>query len=206
MATKRTRRVYAPSEIQAALTTLAFFGGNSLRTQERTGISASTLRLWRTTEHRDLYREIQEREAPKLEAIAADQALEVILRSSEVEHSLLDALASVAHDPEQSKTASEIAGALQRTVTSRGISTTKRLELTGRPTSIVEHRDGNDILRSLGSRIPGLVVESTATELRSNALAASETRALPSLTDAANARGMAPVQTGAVEPRTDRSA
>ena len=181
------RKRYAPSEIQAALTALAFFGGNSIRASQQTGIDASTLRHWKITDHRELYREIQEREGPKLEAIAADQALEVILRSSEVEHSLLDALATVAHDPEQSKTASEIAGALQRTVTARGISTTKRLELTGRPTSIIEHRDGNDILRSIGARIPGLVIESTAEEL-------SEQRTLPTGSHVANARD--PVQTG----------
>lgn len=177
-APKRKRRTYAPTEIQSALTTLAFFGGNSQRASDETGVPADTLRNWRLYDQRELYREIQEREGSRLEAIAADQALEVILRSSEVEHSLLDALGLVAHDPEQSKTAAELAGALQRTVTSRGISTTKRLELTGRPTSIVEHRDGNDILRALGSKIPGLVVESTAVEIR----------ALPTVSDGANAR------------------
>jgi hypothetical protein len=191
---KRTRRTYTPTEVKAALTTLAFFGGNTAKASTETGIAQQTLHDWRAKEHRDLYREIQEREGPKLEAIAADQALEVILRSSDVEHSLLDALSQVAHDPEQSKTASELAGALQRTVTSRGISTTKRLELTGRPTSIVEHRDGNDILRSLGSRIPGLVLEANATD---------EIRSLPVASGASNAREAV---SHAVEPRTDRSA
>jgi transposase-like protein len=207
-APKRKRRLYSPLEIQAALTTLAFFGGNTTRTAVETGIAQQTLHDWRSKDHRDLYLEIQEREAPKLEAIAAGQAREVILRVAETEHRILDRLAADETDPEtgevtppSAKTLSELAGALQRVTTAKGINTTKLLELTGRPTSIVEHREGNDILRALGARIPGLVVDSTAEEIP-----ATQNRSLPVASGVSNAREPveAPSKHG-VEPRTDRS-
>ena len=178
-APKRKRHTYTPTEVKAHLTTLAFFGGNSIKTSEATGVDHSTLRLWRNQTHRDLYLEIQEREAPKLEAIAAGHAREVILRVADAEHRILDRLAANEIDGNgeevapSAKTLSELAGALQRVTTAKGINTTKLLELTGRPTSIVEHREGNDILRSLGARIPGLVVESTAEEIPARPLLAS---------------------------------
>jgi transposase-like protein len=176
---KRTRKRYSPVEIQSALTTLAYFGGNTARTATETGIAQQTLHDWRAKEHRDLYLEIAEREAPKLEAIAAQQAREAILRSSDAEHHIFDRL----HTPEDlsTKELSELAGAYQRFSTGKGIQVTKLLELTGRPTSIVEHREGNDILRALGAKIPGLIVEATADDV-------TQIRSLSVSTGSANAR------------------
>lgn len=192
-APKRTRRTYSPSEVTAALTTLAYFGGNASRASNETGIPSMTLRDWRNSEHRDQYLDIAERERPKLEAIATTQALELMMRSGEAEHDLLSALSEVAHDPEQSKTASELAGAYQKVATAKGINTDKFFTHTGRPQQYIEHRDGNDILRSIGAKIPGLVIESTASEIHS----------LPSAVVDTNARER---QQHAVEPRTPRSA
>src|SRR4030095_12826465 len=127
-----TRTEYAPHEIDKALTVLAYYGGNSARAGNELGISDATLRAWRSRDHRERYLEICEREAPKLEALAANQAREIIVRSAEAEHTILDRLATQDDDPPTTKELSELAGALQRLTTSKGINTTKLLELTGR--------------------------------------------------------------------------
>jgi hypothetical protein len=101
-----------------------------------------------------------------------------MMRSGEAEHDLLTSLTAVASDPGQSKTASELAGALQKVTTSKGINTDKFFTHTGRPTQYVEHRDGNQILRNLAAKIPGLVIEATADEIL----------ALPSSIGGSNAR------------------
>lgn len=158
---------YAPHEIDKALTTLAYYGGNSLRASAELGISDRTLRLWRADTHRDRYLEIAEREGPRLEALAANQARELILRSSTVEHRILDALEAATDDEHEGlkpKDVTELAGALQRLTTSKGINTTKLLELTGRPTQVVEHRDPKQAAAALARRL-GVVLEGTATDL-----------------------------------------
>lgn len=159
---------YAPHEIDRALTTLAYYGGNTARAGQELGMSDSTLRLWRRETHRERYLEICEREAPKLEALAANQAREIIVRSAEVEHGILDRLTAQDEDT-TSKELSELAGALQRLTTSKGINTTKLLELTGRPTQIVEHRDPKQAAQALARRL-GVVLEGTATDLPTTAL------------------------------------
>lgn len=191
-APKRKRRTYSPIEVKSALTTLAYFGGNAARTSAETGIPAMTLKDWRNTEHRDQYLDIAEKERPKLEAIATTQALELMMRSGEAEHDLLDALSTVASDPTQSKAASELAGAYQKVATAKGINTDKFFTHTGRPQQYIEHRDGNDILRSIGAKIPGLVIESTAQEIP-----APHNRSLPSPVVGANARDRAEVPSSA---------
>jgi len=185
----KRRKQYSPAERDAALAVLASTG-SSFEASELTGIPDSTLRDWKI-QHAERYAEIQEREAPRLEAIAARQAREIIIRAGETEHSLLDILqARIREDdaPEpqrndfpnetlyllayerwvkrgNTKELAELAGTLQRVTTSKGINGTKLLELTGRPTSIVEHREGTDILKALGAKVPGLVIDSTAEEL-----------------------------------------
>jgi hypothetical protein len=192
----RKRREYAPHEIDTALTTLAFYGGNAQRASAELGIPPATLKLWRNTSHADRYLEIQEREGPKLEAIAAGHAREIILRTAEAEHGILDRLSADDIDPETgeslaltSKELSELAGALQRVATAKGINTTKLLELTGRPTSIVEHRDPAETVNALARKL-GIAIDGTATEIPS----APPTRPLLSASGEANAWS-APVQT-----------
>jgi hypothetical protein len=165
---KRRRRLYNPTEIDAALAILASTG-SSLEASTHTGIPSRTLRTWKIL-HADRYAQIAEREAPKLEAIAARQAREIMIRAGETEHTLLDALNKRIHEDAPTKELSELAGTLQRVTTSKGINGTKLLELTGRPTQIVEHREGTDILRALASKVPGLVIDGTATELPQQAL------------------------------------
>jgi len=183
---KRTRKRYSPTETREALTVLAFYGGNAARASHETGIPAMTLKDWRNQDHRELYLEIAEREGPKLEALAAAQARELLIRAAHVEHDIIDRLHEKPIDAETgeetsltSKELSELAGALQRVTTSKGINTTKLLELTGRPTAIVEHRDPKQAAQALARRL-GVALEANATEMNE--------RALPSQSVAANAR------------------
>lgn len=175
-----------PAEIDKALTTLAYYGGNAARAARELDMSASTLKLWRTHTHRDRYLEIAEREAPRLEAIAAQQARELVMRASETEHSLIDRLNDrLASDETTSKELSELAGTLQRVTTSKGINGTKLLELTGRPTSIVEHRDPTTTVNAIARKL-GLTIDSTAVDM-----ANPTPTALPLVSEsgAANAHG-----------------
>lgn len=156
--------VATPTDIDRALTTLAYYGGNSARAAEELGMNERTLRKWRLETHRDRYLEIAEREAPRIEAMAAQQARELVVRASETEHTLIDRLNDrLASDETTSKELSELAGTLQRVTTSKGINGTKLLELTGRPTSIVEHRDPAQTVNALARKL-GITVDSTAVE------------------------------------------
>lgn len=185
---KRTRRVYSPPEIEAALRTLVYYGGNTSRTSAEVGIPQQTLHDWRAHDHRDRYLEIAEREAPKLEALAAQQARELILRAGDAEHGLLDKLnTALANDETTPKELSELAGTLQRLTTSKGINGTKLLELTGRPTQIVEHRDPKQAATALARRL-GLTIDSTAEDITSENQATPQKQALPVKSGGANAR------------------
>ncbi len=161
---------FTPAQIDQALTTLAYYGGNSARAAEELGMSSSTLRQWRLYKHRDRYLEIAEREAPRIEAMAAQQARELVIRASETEHTLIDRLNTrLADDETTSKELSELAGTLQRVTTSKGINGTKLLELTGRPTSIVEHRDPAQTVNAIARKL-GLTIDSTAIDVTPTAL------------------------------------
>lgn len=156
-----------PAEIDKALTVLAYYGGNAVRAASDIGMSDRTLRLWRSETHRERYLEIAEREGPRLEQLAAQQARELILRAADAEHGVLDRLATRLDDTEStSKELSELAGTLQRLTTSKGINGTKLLELTGRPTQIVEHRDPKQAAQALARRL-GVALEAQATDLQS---------------------------------------
>lgn len=185
MATPAKRRKrFSPVEIDSALAVLAS-SGSSFQASEITGIPSSTLRDWKV-EHADRYREIQEREAPKLEAIAASQAREIIIRAGETEHSLLDLLNARIEGDAPTKELSEIAGTLQRVTTSKGINGTKLLELTGRPTQIIEHRDPKQEAQALARRL-GVALEANAVEIHQPQLPRTEKRSLSTESGSANA-------------------
>lgn len=163
------RTTYSPAEIDEALITLAYCGGNGRKAERITGIPQSTLYQWRTHKHRERYQEIAERERPKLEQIAVDGAVAQILRADETTLRIYDRLDEALDTQDaSSKELSELAGAAQRLTTAKGINGTKLLELTGRPTQITEHRDASQILRGLASRFPNLVVDAEATEIPAN--------------------------------------
>lgn len=173
---------YTPTEVDKALTVLAYCGGNGRRAERICGVPQATLYLWRSETHRDRYQEIQERERPKLEQLAVDGAVAQILRADESTLRIYDRIdegldgreMEIEGDDGQTRTVTvhasakelaELAGAAQRLTTAKGINGTKLLELTGRPTQITEHRSATDTLRSLAQRFPGLIVDAEATEI-----------------------------------------
>jgi transposase-like protein len=196
------RREFSPGEIDQALIVLAYHGGNSLRAADECGIPASTLRQWRNELHRDRYLELVEREAPKIEALAAQQAREAMIRAGQTEarvYDLIDeriddaqraepeaddftseALYEAAYkawlDRGNTKTLSELAGTAQRIATAKGINGTKVLELTGRPTTIIGYEDPIEAGKRLMSKY-GIAVESTAEDITARALTSAKVSA-----------------------------
>jgi hypothetical protein len=211
--------VATPSELDRALTVLAYYGGNAARASKELGVPSSTLKLWKTQTHRERYLEIAEREGPRLEALAAAQARETIVRAGQAEHDLLDLLtarmaADDAPEPEQhdfpneslyllayerwlkrgsSKELSELAGTVQRISTAKGINGTKLLELTGRPTVIHGIEDPIEAGKRLLQK-HGITVDSTAEEVPN-----TPTQSLLAESGSANAREST-VQTSASKP------
>lgn len=211
MPAPKRRKRYSPVEIDKALAILAS-SGSSLEASEITGIPSRTLRAWKV-EHQERYAAIQEREGPRLEAIAASQAREIIIRAGETEHSLLDLLNARIEDAQRpapapetysnpdeyaqafkewtqrasSKELGEVAGTLQRVTTSKGINGTKLLELTGRPTQIIQHLDPKQEAQALARRL-GVALEATATEIQQAQLPASQIRTLVPESANANTR------------------
>lgn len=162
MPTQTGRKRYSPTEVEAALAVLAYYGGNSSRASQETGIADDLLRKWRLYTHRETYERIVAERAPELEALAVTNSREVMIRAGMVEHRILDELDQDGLTP---KERSELAGAFQRVATAKGIETDKMLTMTNRPTQISEHREGHEILRHLGAMVPGLVIDGTATEV-----------------------------------------
>jgi hypothetical protein len=106
---------------------------------------------------------ICEREGPIMERRIVAQTQEIMARVGEIE--LRNALRLAENMEELTpKEVVDLAGAQQRLATAKGINGTKLLELTGRPTQVIENRSGADILRQLAAAVPGLIVEGTAVE------------------------------------------
>jgi hypothetical protein len=174
----RRRREYTPVEIDKALLVLAGCGGNSWRASEITGVPSTTLRDWRVNEHRDRYLKLADQERPRLEQLAVEDAIGAMMLAGEIEREIGNQLLERLGDEQtKPKEIAELAGALQRSTTSKGINGTKLLELTGRPTQVVEHRDGTQILEELKRIAPGLIIDSTAEEIPTRALSAESVSA-----------------------------
>lgn len=174
---------YSPQQVDEALIALAYTGGNGRKASQITGIPQATLYEWRTDTHRERYMEIAERERPKLEQLAVGGAVAQIIRADDAGNSMHDRLAELLENPDASpKEIAELAGAIQRIQTAKGINGTKLLEFTGRPTQIHEHRDATQILKGLQQRFPGLVVDAEAQEIPATQ------SALPVQSGQANAR------------------
>jgi hypothetical protein len=159
-------RKWTVEERDTALLVLAATGGNANRAskilrQQGITIAPRTLLSWKTIQHPDRYAELQAERMPEIEAIATARMLETILKTQDAQDEAVDAAqaqvrAGDAKDP--SAVARNLAVVL-------GINNQHRLALSGRPTSIVAHESGEDVLKRLGDKYPGLIVESTAEEV-----------------------------------------
>jgi maltooligosyltrehalose synthase len=162
-----TTAKYDPQSLETALQVLAANAGNSVSARQQLlerdiDVPESTLKYWRNHAHADRYAELLNTIAPKLEQAAAHTALGITLAASTLELDLIEGLREAHHNGDLSP--KDMANALRNVSTTRGISTEKYLLLTGRPTSVTEHRDTGELMRALASLNPNLVIESTATD------------------------------------------
>jgi transposase-like protein len=159
MAPKR-RRSYSDEEKRSALTALILAGGNSEKVGPQLGISASTLREWRS-EDPGLYEELRTDLAPKVAERIASDAEEFARDLMNVERALAAKVLEGLDDLKPS----EAAGALRNISTSKALQVDKLSSpLRGRPTVIHAHEDAGQALLEMGRRL-GLAIDSTAVEI-----------------------------------------
>jgi hypothetical protein len=141
---------YSAEQITNGLTAVALCGGNCVQAAEQlkaagTPIPENTLYDWRNHRHAERYREISNELAPKIEAHVVDLQRELATRAARA--------ALLAVDLEHKRIAlgevKDASTSARNLATVSGIAVDKIMSLTGRPTSIIEHRNADQILREL---------------------------------------------------------
>jgi hypothetical protein len=180
---------HTPEDIERGLTALAI-AGNSHKAAEMSGFRDRTLRLWRE-KHADRYAEIQAQRAPLIDAAciqefrnvvlnAANGTLEAVeLTRTQLHHDrnlpkrAQQLLAQLATTPEDERApifaeldrlapqVKDASAAAKNLATTAAIASDKIALMEGRPTSIVEHRSSDDVLRDLER---GGFIDAEATE------------------------------------------
>jgi hypothetical protein len=159
------KRRYTQEDIDYALTVVALCAGRTqyasdALAQEGKNIPQGTLDNWK--HHTDgRYARIQEAAQDQIAQKIAAGAEAVALRAQEIETELLEELAKKKGELR----ASEVAGAVRNITTTKSLNVEKIVNpLRGRASTITEHRDANEILRSLASRLPK-AIDGTAEEI-----------------------------------------
>lgn len=148
------------TRMQRGFVALALCGDNSVRASEQCGVPDATLRRWRR-EHRHEYDRVRRELAPRLESIVVAEQYAFIIEAG---HAKRLALAKTMDALENDQIpARDLPGALRNITTAEAISIDKVLALSGRPTSIVEHRSAAELVRKLAAM--GAVVDGTAAEI-----------------------------------------
>lgn len=159
-----TAHAYTVEQRDAALLAVVLNGGRVHQAARDLDVSAETLRSW-MQRHRARYEELQQKHGPELEAKAVANLQGFIVRSEEAKSVALDA--TVVHL--ESGEAKNPGNDLKNIAIAQGIAVQKVLELTARPTSIVEHRsiaEAIERMRALGGEItmPGYDIDATVVE------------------------------------------
>lgn len=149
---------YSAIEVEAALLAVVMQGGIVTRAAELTGISPDTLSRWANLEYNQRYSELRAEKGPELEQLAIQGLLEFVHKAESakalaLEKTVQQLVAGEAKDP---------GATLRNIATAQGISVTKIMELSGRPTSTVIHQSPAELMARLASL--GAVVNSTARE------------------------------------------
>lgn len=139
---------------------LALAGDNAQRAAEQLGMPASTLRDWRR-EHRPEYERVRKELAPKLEATVVAEMYAFVIEAGRVKRLALEATAQAIEDGEIR--GKDLPSALKSISIAEAVAVDKILVLSGRPTSVVEHRSAQEIVAELARR--GAIVDATAVEL-----------------------------------------
>lgn len=146
--------------VPRGLLALALAGGNSVRAAEACGLGESTLRRWRVEKAAE-YERIRTEVAPKLEAVILSDMREFVLEASRVKAVALRKTLEALEADEIPKR--DLPGALRNITTAEAISVDKIMVLSGRPTSVVEHRSLGQLVARLAAI--GAVVDGSAEEL-----------------------------------------
>lgn len=159
------QRSYDAEQVEAGLQALAIADGNHrlahrLLAENNTDIPAGTLYEWKTT-HAERYEQIRADVLPKIRERMAAESEELAIAYAQLEREAIELLKPKLNDLRPN----ELAGVQRNLATSRAISVDKASVLRGMPTEITEHRNADELLRKLGSALPGLIVEGTAEEI-----------------------------------------
>lgn len=156
---RRPGSKYSTVEIESALLAVVMQGGIVKRAAELTGIPENTISRWVTTDFHQRYSELRAEKGPELEKLAVDGLLSFVHQAEAVK---LVALKKTLEQLEAGD-AKDPGATLRNVATAQGITVTKIMELSGRPTSIVMHRPPNELLARLASL--GAIVDSSAAEI-----------------------------------------
>lgn len=170
---------WTPDQIVAGLTALALNGGNASRAAEQLQaagleISHDTLTRFKNSRFPRRYRDACDRLAPQVENVVVNYHRELAVQAAHA------AQRAVALETERlaAGEVKDAAKSAQNLATTAGIAVDKVLSLTGRPTSITEHRTPEQAFKRLQSLVPGLVFEGSAEEMPEG-LNATDTGAQP---------------------------
>lgn len=145
--------------MQQAFVALALAGDNVPKASVVCGVPERTLYRWRS-EERVTYDRVRAELVPQLERLVVSEAYARVIELGELEAKVAAALA-VAID-EGTIPQRDLPGALRNITTSKAINVDKILALSGRPTQVIEHRSGAELVARL-ARL-GAVVDATAVE------------------------------------------
>jgi transposase-like protein len=152
------------TRVTRALTALALTGGHPLRASEMCDVSSRTLYRWRI-EKREEYERIRRDLAPQLEAISISELQAFVVQAAAAKMLALQKTTEALEA--DAIPARDLPAALRNITTAEAISVDKILALSGRPTSVVEHRSAGELVKRLAAL--GAVVDGTATELAKEA-------------------------------------
>ncbi len=154
---------YLPEEkvpavkIDQGLMALVLCGGRAKEAAQHVGVTERTLNRWKQ-DNPGRYLEIQRDKGAEIEAMALDSLRAFVVAS---EHVKVVALEKTLEYLESGKPRDPSA-VLRNVATSQGLAISKLLELSGRPTSVTEHRNLDELLarlKHLGATVDGIAVE-----------------------------------------------
>lgn len=148
---------FAEVDIERGLTALAVLGDTE-KAAKRTGLKARTIRHWRNV-HAERYEHIVANRARLIDQACIEEFRTIVQEAAEV---TLIAVRAERKNLEAGRTREPGQSALNMAKTAAQMAD-KVAMMEGRPTTIVEHRNADDILRALEAK--GLVVDATAEEL-----------------------------------------
>lgn len=156
----RSWRKYGDEDVERALLAVVMEGGIVKRGAELVGIPQGTVQDW-TLKYAARYAELRRAKGPELERRAVDGLMAFVTAAEDVKQL---ALAKTREELERGDT-KDPGATLRNISTAQGISVTKIMELTGRPTANSSGRSASELLAALtrlnaiSSSTPGTAVE-----------------------------------------------